>query len=150
VCRGGGVLRHFSWFGWPPPPPPCPAAGYLAFPTSVSSNVLNTFPSDAVIQVRGRGSALPGSGLQRPWATRLSRHPHAQARHSCGANSAAALSCPDLPCLAWWTQVARAVIGLVVVGHFPTNHHPARNACEDFLAGAWGKCGLCVTPGAMP
>ena len=28
-------------------------------------------------------------------------------------------------------QVAKAVIGLVVVGHYPLNHHPARLAWED-------------------
>ena len=28
-------------------------------------------------------------------------------------------------------QVAKAVIGLVVTGHFPLNHHPARLAIED-------------------
>lgn len=30
-------------------------------------------------------------------------------------------------------QVARVVIGLVVLGHFPLNHHPARQATEDGL-----------------
>ena len=28
-------------------------------------------------------------------------------------------------------QVAKAVIGLVVIGHYPLNHHPARLAMED-------------------
>ena len=28
-------------------------------------------------------------------------------------------------------QVAKAVIGLVVIGHYPLNHHPARLAWED-------------------
>lgn len=28
-------------------------------------------------------------------------------------------------------QVAKAVIGLVVIGHYPLNHHPARLAIED-------------------
>lgn len=28
-------------------------------------------------------------------------------------------------------QVAKGVIGLVVVGHYPLNHHPARLAMED-------------------
>ena len=32
------------------------------------------------------------------------------------------------PCIA---QVAKGVIGLVVVGHYPLNHHPARLAMED-------------------
>ena len=30
-----------------------------------------------------------------------------------------------------YVQVAKAVIGLVVTGHFPLNHHPARLAVED-------------------
>ncbi len=55
-------------------------AGYLAFPTTVGSNVLNTFPSSDMLM-----------------------------------------------------QVARAVIGVVVVGHYPLNHHPARHAFEDLL-----------------
>ena len=28
-------------------------------------------------------------------------------------------------------QVAKGVIGLVVIGHYPLNHHPARLAIED-------------------
>lgn len=39
-----------------------------------------------------------------------------------------------------WLQVARAVIGLVVAGHFPLNHHPARASWED-LADAMSPAG---------
>lgn len=53
-------------------------SGYLAFPTTVSSNALNNFPDDDVLM-----------------------------------------------------QIAKGVIGLVVVGHYPLNHHPARLAGED-------------------
>ncbi|KAK9804447.1 hypothetical protein WJX73_002133 [Symbiochloris irregularis] len=52
--------------------------GYLAFPFSVSSNVLNSFGSDDKVML-----------------------------------------------------VARAIIGAVVIGHYPLNHHPARLAMED-------------------
>jgi hypothetical protein len=37
-----------------------------------------------------------------------------------------ALLCPRVPDL----QIARAVIGCVVIGHYPLNHHPARKAWE--------------------
>lgn len=56
------------------------AAGYAAFPTSVSSNILNTFPADDVLM-----------------------------------------------------QVARGVIGLMVMGHYPLNVNPARIAFHDML-----------------
>ena len=34
-------------------------------------------------------------------------------------------------------QVARGIIGCVVVGHYPLNHHPARLALEDLEAWAF-------------
>ena len=43
------------------------------------------------------------------------------------------------PQLAWWRlQVARGVVGAVVVGHYPLNHHPARLAVEHLELFAFG------------
>ena len=36
------------------------------------------------------------------------------------------------------TQVAKGVIGFVVVGHYPLNHHPARLAMEDLERNLFG------------
>lgn len=35
-------------------------------------------------------------------------------------------------------QIARCVIGVVVVGHYPLNHHPARQGYEDLLIAMFG------------
>ena len=60
-------------------------AGYLAYPTTVASNVLNTFP--------------PGDPFM---------------------------------------QLARLMIGVVVITHYPVNHHPARSSIEDLLRACFG------------
>ncbi len=45
------------------------------------------------------------------------------------------LSCPQPPPapLPACAQLARALIGLVVIAHFPLNHHPARAGTLDVL-----------------
>ncbi len=60
-------------------------AGYAAFPRTVASNVLNTFPSEDPLM-----------------------------------------------------QVARLMIGIVVITHYPVNHHPARTSIEDLLRACFG------------
>eukprot|EP00877_Chromochloris_zofingiensis_P003558 jgi/Chrzof1/13202/Cz07g24080.t1 len=60
-------------------------AGYLAFPKTVTSNILNDFSQDDIL-----------------------------------------------------IQIARCVIGVVVVGHYPLNHHPARQGYEDLLIAMFG------------
>jgi len=56
-------------------------SGYIAYPESVSGNVLNVLPKDDP-----------------------------------------------------WVQAARLLIGIVVVGHYPLNHHPARAGALDLAA----------------
>ncbi|KAF8059975.1 slc38a7 [Scenedesmus sp. PABB004] len=94
-------------------------AGFLAYPDNVSSNILNSFPPDDVLmQVHlGRRGAL-GPARGAGWAARrTSRCAGFTASHPLGP----------------LTQVARGVIGFVVLAHYPLNHHPARRGWEDLL-----------------
>lgn len=130
------------------------AAGYMAFPTSVSSNILNTFPADdPIMQVRraGHGEEMPcahavcaAAGTGGCSTTQCHPGQVAATGALCWCEASGLVpqvhwlqpihSSTTLHCaLIYPPQVARGVIGLMVTGHYPINFNPARVAFCDLL-----------------
>jgi sodium-coupled neutral amino acid transporter 7/8 len=100
------------------------AAGYSAFPTTVTSNILNTFPADDVLMQVGGG--LKGDVQKRGCQMMCSL--------SDFATDHIRPACPPSPSPSPAAQVARGVIGLMVTGHYPLAFVPSRVAFSDLLS----------------
>ncbi len=100
------------------------SAGIIGWPDSVSGNVLNSLPLDnPFVQVLAAGDVC-GAYAQRSTAA------------CCGRGVKTPVpswvrACLVVVVVVGLPQVAQGLIGIVVLGHYPLNHHPARGGLHD-------------------